>query len=144
MVRVGFDGAANLFRLFVPQVVYPAVNARMQAARIACFQTCVINTPVRSGRLRNGWQMQDGQIDTSRLRNDAGQFVTRGSGGNLVVPNVRRAPSLRGTIETLFLINGVEYAEYVNDGTDRFMGRFMLQKGLAAAVVAFNNFRDPL
>ena len=98
--------------LFGKKDVPKAVGDFRDAVSLDALRGVVLLTPVKSGRLRGNWQTTVGVPAEGNIE------VTDKSGG----PTIAKGAAVIGSakkrpFEAIWLHNGVEYSEFVNDGT---------------------------
>ena len=106
-----------------------AVNAEGNAdkfRRAVClklFSAVIMDTPVDTGRLRASWNTSVGAIDRT---------VSEPSGGAAAASTaISRIEGNLGTFkDTVFLHNPVGYAGFVEYGTPKMTGRFMVSRNI--------------
>lgn len=107
-----------------------ALNAKMEEAATTFFEDVVESTPVRSGRLRQGWRMKRGEVDTSIPKLRKGKYKKPRT------PEI--APPTPGGDNTIYVSNGVPYILEANSGSaDRPPTRF-IQAALARTLQKVN------
>jgi hypothetical protein len=113
---LGFSGA-------IPEEIIGPV---MKRAGFETLRGTVFGTPVITGRLRGGWMLTVGQPTDDEGPPDAAGTGAIGSG----------QAELRAwrPFDTIYLQNSVNYASYVEHGTDRMAPRKMMQRAIDAVV----------
>lgn len=103
-----------------------AVDGLMEQVATDAFNELVASTPAVSGRLRAGWKMKRGEINTNVPKLRKGKYRKPRT------PKI--APPTKGGDNTIYISNGVPYILEVNSGSaDRPPTRFV-QSAIARAV----------
>ena len=106
------------------------VEDKTEEAAREFFNEVVEATPVRSGRLRQGWRMKRGEVDTSIPR------LRKGKYRKPKVPEI--AQPTRGGDNAIYVSNGVPYILESNSGnSDKAPTRY-IQAALARALQKVN------
>ena len=120
----------------------------MQKIVLDILEKVVYSTRVDTGRLRGGWQVEIGGdpkeeaiitqlVSGGALRDSAGRFTTESSnvdprGDATVARGLAKINQLIGNpFQLVVIANNVEYAIYIEEGTDKFPGDHMLRNALA-------------
>jgi len=85
-------------------------------------RSLVLSTRVDTGRARGGWGAGVNNVSLRQaIQDPSGAITLRENAGEI---NKAKAG------DTIYLTNNVEYIVYLNDGTDKFSGDFMVEKSL--------------
>ncbi|MCY4360806.1 MAG: hypothetical protein OXE42_01275 [Gammaproteobacteria bacterium] len=105
------------------------VNDLMADVASEFFEEVVETTPVQSGRLRQGWRMKRGAVNTSIPKLRKGKYRKPRT------PKI--APPTPGADNAIYVSNGVPYIVEANSGNaDRAPTRF-IQAALARVLAKF-------
>jgi hypothetical protein len=113
----------------------------MRRVALACDQALVLATPVDTGRARSNWQMSlhapiEGVISSY-------VFGQKGSTGpavaGLAMEQAKTALEAHKSGVLIHLVNNVEYMPALNAGHSAQAPALFIQKGISAAVDAFNS-----
>ena len=106
-----------------------AVDDILKEAATHFFNEVVESTPVQSGRLRQGWRMKRGEVDSSVPKLRPGKYAKPET------PDI--APPTPGGNNAIYVSNGVPYILENNSGSkDRPPTRFV-QAALARTLAKF-------
>ena len=114
-----FDLALKTFgRKTVPE----AVGDFRDAVALEALRGVVLLTPVRTGRLRGNWQTTvsaPAEGDVEAVDKNGGPTISEGAA---------TIASAADPFEPIWLHNGVPYAEFVNDGTEKMAAVHMVEQ----------------
>jgi hypothetical protein len=102
-----------------------AVDKFRRGVCLKLFSAVIMDTPVDTGRARASWNTSVGAIDNTVDSYDGGsKTVAAGLSINRIADN------LGGINNTVFLHNPVGYIGYLEYGTTRFAGRYMVRRNV--------------
>jgi len=99
---------------FAEQTVPDKVRDFRDAVALECLKGVVLLTPVDTGRMRGNWQTTI-QFPAEGYDEDAKDKT----GGKAIREGTNTIATARNPWVSIWLHNGVPYAEYVNDGTGK-------------------------
>lgn len=103
-----------------------ALDDLLERVATDAFNELVESTPVTSGRLRAGWKMKRGEVDSTVPKLRKGKYAKPKA------PQIE--PATPGGKNTIYISNGVPYILEVNSGSaDRAPTRFV-QAAIARAL----------
>ena len=103
-----------------------AVDGLLEDLATDVFEELVESTPVQSGRLRQGWRLKRGEIDTTVPKQKKGKYRKPRT------PKI--APAKPGGDNTIYISNGVPYILESNYGNADKPPTYFIQSAIARAV----------
>jgi len=127
-------GSADLFSLALEKFISSAEGDFERLLRKIALQVLVgtvLLTPVDTGLLQNNWQVNIGTVtaDVLDANKDKGGAISRAIGKLAAIPN-------NGIGQVIFIYNNVEYAIFVEFGTEDMKPRAMLRDTLGAVAIS--------
>lgn len=120
---------------FAKKNVPEAVRDFRDAIALDALRGVVMLSPVKTGRLRGNWQTTVGapaEGDIEATDRSGGPTIAKGAG---VIASAKRRP-----FEPIWLHNGLDYAEFVNDGTENVPAVHMVEQTVSRLERRFGKF----
>lgn len=122
-------------KAFASKSVPKAVGDFRDAIALDALRGVVLLTPVDKGRLRGNWQTTvgapaEGDIDVTDK--SGGPTIVKGAA---VIGSAKKRP-----FEAIWLHNGVDYGEFVNDGTPKVPAVHMVEQTVNRLERRFGKF----
>lgn len=132
MVSVRLEGMGKLnghLALLAKEIVPALYTKTVRFLALKILVGSAAKTPVDTGVLRGGWQLA--------INSPGNEERSPDKGGTGVVSSGEAAIAALTPGQSVWITNPVEYAPYVNDGTDKIEGKFMLERTIDEALGAF-------
>lgn len=103
-----------------------SIREIQQKIALDALAKLTLYSPVDTGYLRFNWQLTVGQPAAGTKGEEGGEYPDAKAG--LLDPEEERAVSELPPFAVVFVTNNAEYAEFVNNGTDRMRAHLMLER----------------
>lgn len=119
-------------------------NLARRRLALGIYRRATIGTPVRTGRLRANWNISVGYPNDFTVppvkaeRDEAGNYIRVYDDPPITSTALLNLAKLTER-QDVWINNSTEYAYYVEAGTDRMVGRYMLKMAVEQEAAEFNS-----